>query len=192
MPRSAFVYILASKKHGVLYTGVTSNLERRMYEHKQHLLQGFTKKYNVTRLVWFEQGDDISEAISLEKKIKNRNRQWKIRLIEKNNPNWDDLAAGWNADPCEVDSDIPRLASVIPSTVSGISRGVPGTPRVASGTPYATSVIPCTASDTPHAASDTPRVATVIPRAVAESTTTNPRDSATPLRSAQNDDGDDA
>ena len=81
MTKNAYVYILASKKHGTLYTGVTTNLIRGIYEHKHHLLQGFTRKYNVTRLVWFEQGEDISAAIALEKKIKNRNRQWKIDLI---------------------------------------------------------------------------------------------------------------
>jgi len=95
MAKTAFVYILANRKRGTLYTGVTSNLERRMYEHKNHLLDGFTSKYDVTRLVWFEQGEDISAAISLEKKIKNRNRQWKIDLIEKNNPEWMDIAADW-------------------------------------------------------------------------------------------------
>ncbi len=95
MTKSVFVYILASKKHGTLYTGVTNNLERRMYEHKHHLFEGFTRKYDVARLVWYTQGDDITEAISLEKKIKNRGRQWKIDLIERSNPNWDDLAAGW-------------------------------------------------------------------------------------------------
>ncbi len=95
MTKSAFVYILASKKCGTLYTGVTNNLERRMYEHKHHLLEGFTHKYDVVRLVWYTQGNDITEAISLEKKIKNRGRQWKIDLIERGNPNWDDLAAAW-------------------------------------------------------------------------------------------------
>lgn len=102
MTKQAFVYILASKKNGTLYTGVTSNLERRMYQHKQHLLEGFTSKYDVTRLVWFVQGDDIASAISLEKKIKNRNRQWKIHLIEKTNPDWVDLAADWtDSGPCD-------------------------------------------------------------------------------------------
>jgi putative endonuclease len=95
MSKTAYVYILASKKRGTLYTGVTSNLERRMYEHKHHLLEGFTRKYDVTRLVWYEQGEDIAAAIALEKKIKNRNRQWKIALIEKNNPDWNDLSASW-------------------------------------------------------------------------------------------------
>ena len=96
MIKTAYVYILASKKHGTLYTGVTTNLIRRIYEHKHHLQQGFTRKYNVTRLVWYEQGEDISAAIALEKKIKNRNRQWKIDLIERDNPNWLDLVkTGW-------------------------------------------------------------------------------------------------
>jgi len=99
MSKTAYVYILASKKRGTLYTGVTSHLERRMYQHKHHLLEGFTSKYDVTRLVWYQQGEDIAGAIGLEKKIKNRSRQWKIDLIEKSNPNWDDLAADWvNAD----------------------------------------------------------------------------------------------
>jgi putative endonuclease len=95
MTKAAYVYILASQKRGTLYTGVTNNLERRIYEHKQHLSVGFTSKYKVTRLVWFEQGEDIAAAICLEKKIKNRNRQWKIDLIERNNPYWLDLVAGW-------------------------------------------------------------------------------------------------
>lgn len=95
MTKTAFVYILASKKNGTLYTGVTSDLQRRMYQHKHHLMEGFTRKYGVTRLVWFVQGDDIAAAIELEKKIKNRGRQWKINLIEKSNPGWVDLAADW-------------------------------------------------------------------------------------------------
>ena len=93
MTKTAFVYILANKKNGVLYTGVTNNLERRLYEHRHHLLKGFTSQYGVTRLVWFTQGEDIASAIDLEKKIKNRNRQWKIDLIEKSNPDWNDLAS---------------------------------------------------------------------------------------------------
>lgn len=95
MAIAAFVYILASKKRGTLYTGVTSNLERRLYQHRNHFFKGFTSKYLVTRLVWFSQGDDIAGAIELEKKIKNRNRQWKIDLIERENPDWNDLAANW-------------------------------------------------------------------------------------------------
>jgi len=101
MAKTAYVYILASKKRGTLYTGVTSNLEQRIYQHKHHLLEGFANTYDVTRLVWYEQGEDIASAIELEKKIKNRNRQWKINLIEKNNPNWDDLAASWQSGFCD-------------------------------------------------------------------------------------------
>ena len=106
MLKAACVYILASKKNGTLYTGVTSNLERRMYEHRHHLVDGFTKKYDVTRLVWFTQDEDIRAAIAFEKKIKNRSRQWKIDLIEKTNPGWDDLAASWlDAGSCDYAQD---------------------------------------------------------------------------------------
>lgn len=124
MTRSAYVYILASRRNGTLYTGVTSNLERRLDEHKHHLLEGFTRKYGVTRLVWFAQGEDIVSAIALEKKIKNRNRQWKIDLIEKNNPDWNDLAAGWmDSGPCDFaqgDSVIRagQSGTVIPRRIS--------------------------------------------------------------------------
>ena len=93
MRRTAYTYILANRKHGTLYTGVTNDLYRRMYEHKNHLIKGFSRKYNVINLVWFEQGNDMNSAINLEKKIKNRSRQWKIDLIEKTNPDWLDLAS---------------------------------------------------------------------------------------------------
>ena len=95
MTKAAYVYILTNKKRGTLYVGVTSDLGRRIYQHKHRLLGGFTSKYNVIRLVWYEHGEDVSSAISLEKKIKNRNRQWKIDLIERSNPEWEDLAQGW-------------------------------------------------------------------------------------------------
>ncbi|MGL5948824.1 MAG: GIY-YIG nuclease family protein [Aeromonas sp.] len=95
MAKAAYVYILASAKHGTLYTGVTSDLTRRIYEHKQHLGAGFTARYNVARLVWFIAGADIYAAITLEKKIKNRSRQWKIDLIERANPDWLDLSLDW-------------------------------------------------------------------------------------------------
>jgi putative endonuclease len=93
--KSAYVYILASDRHGTLYTGVTSDLARRLHQHREHALEGFTSKYEVTRLVWFVQGEDIAAAIALEKKIKNRSRRWKLDLIERQNPGWDDLAADW-------------------------------------------------------------------------------------------------
>ncbi len=95
MPRNAYVYILANQKRGTLYIGVTSDLVRRLQQHRQKLFEGFTSRYDVIRLVWYVHGEDIAAAIALEKKIKNRGRQWKIDLIEKTNPDWFDLAAGW-------------------------------------------------------------------------------------------------
>lgn len=89
-----FVYILASKKYGIIYTGVTSNLAQRIYQHKEALTEGFTKKYKVHHLVYYEIHSDIYEAITREKRIKNWNRQWKIHLIEQNNPRWFDLSIG--------------------------------------------------------------------------------------------------
>jgi len=86
-----FVYILASKRYGTLYTGMTGNLANRVYQHKHDLLKGFTSKYGVHMLVWFERYADVHLAIAREKQIKGWNRAWKIRLIEKSNPNWDDL-----------------------------------------------------------------------------------------------------
>ncbi|MCX5819098.1 MAG: GIY-YIG nuclease family protein [Deltaproteobacteria bacterium] len=86
-----YVYILASKKNGTLYVGVTNDLIRRVYEHKNNLVGGFTKKYRVKNLVYFEACEDIRAAIQREKNIKKWKRQWKIDLIEKNNPDWKDL-----------------------------------------------------------------------------------------------------
>ncbi len=91
--RCYWVYILASKIGGTLYIGVTNDLIRRVYEHQEKLAEGFTKKYGVARLVYFEQHSDIEAAIRREKRLKKWNRAWKIRLIEENNPNWDDLYA---------------------------------------------------------------------------------------------------
>ena len=89
-----YVYLLASKRYGTLYTGVTSDLAKRIYEHKECLVQGFTKKYNVHQLVYYEVHSDIYEAITREKQIKKWNRQWKINLIEQDNPQWLNLANG--------------------------------------------------------------------------------------------------
>jgi putative endonuclease len=91
---SYWVYILASRIGGTLYIGVTNDLVRRMYEHKEGLAEGFTKKYHVHRLVYFEQHSDIEAAIQKEKQLKKWNRAWKIRLIEETNPNWSDLYPG--------------------------------------------------------------------------------------------------
>ena len=86
-----YTYILASRKNGTLYVGVTSDLLKRIYEHKQNLIDGFTKKYNVHTLVYYEVHNDIREAITREKQIKKWNRRWKMRLIEEMNPEWRDL-----------------------------------------------------------------------------------------------------
>jgi putative endonuclease len=86
-----FVYILASRRNGTLYIGVTSDLIKRVYEHKSDLVDGFTKRYAVHDLVYFETVDDIDSAIAREKQIKRWNRVWKVRLIEKLNPHWRDL-----------------------------------------------------------------------------------------------------
>jgi putative endonuclease len=85
---------MASRKHGTLYLGVTNNLVRRVYEHKSKAVRGFTARYNVDRLVWFECYDDPTNAIEREKDIKKWRRNWKIRLIEEVNPQWDDLYDG--------------------------------------------------------------------------------------------------
>ena len=88
---SYYVYILASKRNGTLYIGVTNDLIRRVYEHKNGLIEGFTKKYSVKNLVYYEQTNDVREAILREKRLKKWNRDWKIKLIEKMNPDWKDL-----------------------------------------------------------------------------------------------------
>jgi putative endonuclease len=92
--RSFYVYILASRIGGTLYIGVTNDLIRRVAEHRLKSVKGFTKKYEVDRLVYFEQFDDAENAIGREKQLKKWNRAWKIRLIEEINPNWDDLYSG--------------------------------------------------------------------------------------------------
>lgn len=85
------MYILASKKNGTLYTGVTSNLIKRVYEHKNNLVKGFTQKYNIHNLVYYEVYNDVYKAITREKRVKKWKRQWKIELINKLNPDWKDL-----------------------------------------------------------------------------------------------------
>lgn len=86
-----YIYILASKRNGTLYIGITSNFVKRIWEHKQKLVKGFTEKYNVTTLVYFEEYDNPTEAIKREKNLKAWKRAWKLELIEKENPNWEDL-----------------------------------------------------------------------------------------------------
>ena len=87
-----FVYILANKHNRVLYIGVTNNLGRRMYEHKNKRVEGFTKKYNLSKLVYFEETIDVRSALEREKQLKNWRRDWKIKLIDDFNPEWKDLS----------------------------------------------------------------------------------------------------
>jgi putative endonuclease len=89
-----FVYMVASKRNGTIYTGVTNDVARRAGEHKEKAVSGFTRKHGVDILVWYEMFDDVNDAIAREKQIKGWNRAWKIKLIEKNNPVWNDLAPG--------------------------------------------------------------------------------------------------
>ncbi len=89
----SYVYILASKRNGTLYIGVTSDLLKRVYEHKKDLVKGFTKKYKVHDLVLYEIFGDIESAILREKQLKKWNRAWKVRLIEEDNPRWKDFYA---------------------------------------------------------------------------------------------------
>lgn len=91
MAKPGYVYILASEPHGTLYVGVTSDLLRRVHEHRNGAVPGFTKKYGVKRLVYFEAYDAIETAIAREKAIKNWQRKWKLALIEEANPTWVDL-----------------------------------------------------------------------------------------------------
>ena len=91
-----FVYILASKRNGTLYIGATDDLERRMLEHKNKTFKGFTEKYNLTLLVYFEEYDSSEEAFIRERRMKKWNRAWKLELIEKDNSIWRDLSIDWN------------------------------------------------------------------------------------------------
>jgi putative endonuclease len=86
-----YVYLLASKPNGTLYVGVTNDLVRRVYEHKEGLADGFSKKYEVKTLVWFDSTGSVEAAIHREKQIQNWKREWKVALIEKDNPQWLDL-----------------------------------------------------------------------------------------------------
>ena len=90
-----YLYILTNKKNGTLYIGVTNNLERRMFEPKNKLIEGFTKQYGLNKLVYFETYQYINDAIKREKNMKKWKRQWKINLIEQENSDWIDLSADW-------------------------------------------------------------------------------------------------
>jgi len=89
-----FVYLMASQKNGTLYVGVTNDLVRRVFEHKNDLVEGFTRRYGVHTLVWFESTSSIEAAIQREKQLKNWKREWKVGLIEQLNPDWNELYDG--------------------------------------------------------------------------------------------------
>jgi len=91
MPHQSFVYILASGRNGTLYTGVTADLSRRVWQHREGARKGFTAQYDVTRLVWYQEFAEIDQAILYEKRIKRWRRAWKLQLIETENPQWLDL-----------------------------------------------------------------------------------------------------
>ena len=90
-----FVYILSNFTNSTLYVGITNDLRRRLYEHKNNLIPGFTKKYNIHKLVYFEKTTDVKAAIQREKRLKKWNREWKLELIKKNNPSLNDLSNNW-------------------------------------------------------------------------------------------------
>ena len=109
--RSYCVYMIASKSR-VLYIGMTNNLERRVFEHKNNLIEGFTSEYRCHRLVYYESYDDVLNAIEREKQLKRWNRKKKVWLIERSNPTWEDLAAEWYTaiDISPMKKQVPRLA----------------------------------------------------------------------------------
>jgi len=90
-----YVYILSNKKNGTLYIGMTNDLERRLFEHKNKIIEGFTKRYGLDKLIYFEQFQFVNDAIKREKQLKNWNRQWKIDIVEKDNKEWEDLSSDW-------------------------------------------------------------------------------------------------
>jgi putative endonuclease len=108
-----YVYILTSQRNGTLYTGVTSNLPRRLFEHQTNLTPGFTSRYGVKTLVWFEEYDLVTDAIARKKTIKNWPRKWKLDLIETMNPDWQDIAISCTA---------PELVSTTPPHPRGTRR----------------------------------------------------------------------
>ena len=91
MEKNFAVYLLASRRNGTLYVGVTSNLPKRIWEHREHFVDGFTKEHAIRKLVWYEAHENAESAMSREKRIKKWNRGWKIRLVEATNPYWNDL-----------------------------------------------------------------------------------------------------
>ena len=107
MDRQPCVYILASRMHGTLYAGVTSNLIARLHQHRAGTVDGFTKRYAVHHLVWYELHGAMEHAIAREKAIKRWNRDWKLRLIEEGNPEWVDLAIALGFEPVRPSRPVP-------------------------------------------------------------------------------------
>jgi putative endonuclease len=97
MEKTFYVYMLASARNGTLYIGVTSDLTKRVWQHKEGIVDGFTKKYAIKQLVWYEQHNDALSAITREKQLKKWERAWKINLIQQANPHWRDLHEGFSA-----------------------------------------------------------------------------------------------
>jgi len=100
--KKGYTYILASKENGTIYTGVTSDLMKRLWQHKNNIVQGFTSRYNVHNLVYYEEYGDIYDAIVREKQIKGWSRKKKLNLINRNNPKWLDLSKDWFMDSSEA------------------------------------------------------------------------------------------
>lgn len=105
MEKNCFVYILTNYEETTFYIGVTSNLEKRLYEHKNKLIEGFSSKYNLNKLVYFEQTDSMTAAIAREKQLKNWHRQWKINLIKDFNPDLKDLSENWLGNDNCIDAE---------------------------------------------------------------------------------------
>jgi len=124
MPKHPCVYLLASHRNGTLYVGVTSNLVARVWQHREHAVEGFTAKYDVTRLVWYEQHEALESAILREKRLKKWRRAWKVELVDAFNPSWRDL---WPDIVGLEPASSPRTHSSSPRT-----RGsTPATPKTA-------------------------------------------------------------
>jgi putative endonuclease len=122
MRKQFWVYIMSSKPWGTLYVGVTSDLEARVYQHKNGLLEGFTKKYGVKALVYFEDHALASDAIKREKRIKKWPRLWKINLIRTGNPDWNDLAANWYP-TLPTPEEIERWVARTSRAMTGLGEG---------------------------------------------------------------------
>ena len=132
MPRSPCVYLLASERNGTLYIGVTSNLTARVWQHRTHAVEGFTAKYDVTRLVWFEQHETMESAILREKRLKKWRRAWKVELVESVNPSWRDL---WPDIIGLEPTSSPRRESSSPRRESSSPRRESSSPRKRGSTP---------------------------------------------------------